>query len=110
MARSQWLAKLKLDEEQTELFDAAFAEMNEKLFLTMQVVAEELKAGSEMTNEAGLRIVNEVTTTLVETYDQLDQAVPPEQRPELEKLEMQDFIDPAAFEPLIDVRDKLGDR
>lgn len=107
MARSQWLAKLELDAEQSELFDSAFADMNEKLYLTMQLVADELKAGSEMTNEAGLRIVNEVTATLVETYDQLDQVVSPDRRPELESMEIQDFIDPAAFEPLIDVRDRL---
>jgi hypothetical protein len=107
MARSQWLAKLALNDDQTEIFDTAFAEMNEKLYLTMQLVAEELRAGREMTNEAGIRIVNEVTTTLVETYDRLDRAVPPERRQELETMEMQDFIDPAAFEPLIDVSDKL---
>ncbi len=107
MARSQWLAKLELDEARSELFDNAFAEMNEKLYLTMQIVADELKSGSEMTSEAGLRVVNEVTTTLVETYDQLDQVVPPDRRPALETMEMQDFIDPMAFEPLIDVRDKL---
>lgn len=107
MARSQWLAKLDLDDDKTKLFDKAFADMNEKLYLTMQLVAEELQTGKEMTNEAGLRIVNEVTTTLVETYDNLGAVVPEDKRPELEKMEMQDFIDPAAFEPLIDVRDKL---
>jgi hypothetical protein len=107
MARSQWLAKLELDEAQSELFDNAFAEMNERLYLTMQIVADELKSGSEMTHEAGLRVVNEVTTTLVETYDQLDLVVSPDRRPELETMEMQDFIDPMAFEPLVDVRDKL---
>ncbi len=107
MARSQWLAKLGLNDEQTAIFDTAFAEMNEKLYLTMELVAGELRAGREMTNEAGIRIVNEVTTTLVETYDRLEQAVPPGRRQELETMEMQDFINPAAFEPLIDVSDRL---
>jgi len=107
MARSQWLAKLNLNEQESALFDQAMADMNDKLYLTMQVVAEELQRTEKMTTESGIRIMNEVTATLVDTYDQIGKVVPAEQRPLVESMEMQDFIDPAAFEPLIDVRDKL---
>ncbi|MFA7172752.1 MAG: hypothetical protein WC340_04965 [Kiritimatiellia bacterium] len=107
MARAGWLAKLKLNEQESTLFDQAVADMNDKLYLTMQAVAVELQSTDKMSTETGIRIMNEVTTTLVETYEQIGKAVPPEQRPQVESMEMQDFIDPAAFDPLIDVRDKL---
>lgn len=107
MARSSWLAKLKLNEQESTLFDQAMADMNDKIYLTMQSVAVELQSTDKMSTETGIRIMNEVTTTLVETYEQIGKVVPPDQRPQVESMEMQDFIDPAAFDPLIDVRDKL---
>lgn len=107
MARSQWLAKLKLNEEESALFDQAMADMNDKLYVTMQAVALELQSTDKMSTETGIRIMNEVTTTLVDTYEQIGKVVPPGQRPQIEEMQMQDFIDPAAFDPLIDVRDKL---
>jgi hypothetical protein len=107
LARAQWLAKLDLKEEEIELFDQAIANMNDKLYQTMQITADELQNAESMSTETGLRIMNSVTETLVETYDQIGEIVPVEQRSEIEELDMPDFIDPAAFEPLIDVRDKL---
>jgi len=107
MARAQWQAKLDLNDQELELFDQAIANMNDRLYQTMQVVAEELQSTDKMSAEAGIRIMNEVTSTLVTTYDQIGEVVPAEQRPLIEGMEMQDFIDPAAFDPLIDVRDKL---
>ncbi|MFO7937895.1 MAG: hypothetical protein R6V06_09875 [Kiritimatiellia bacterium] len=107
IARSQWLARLNLDQEGEMLFDEAIAAMNEEIYLTMEIVADGLKNQNEMTTEAGLRVVNQVTDTLVGTYDGLREIVPNEKHRELEKMEMPDFIDPAAFDPLVDVRDKL---
>jgi hypothetical protein len=107
MARAQWQAKLNLNDQELAGFDQAIADMNDKLYQTMQVVADELQSTDKLSSEAGIRIMNEVTTTLVETYDQIGEVIPAEQRPQIEGMEMQDFIDPAAFDPLIDVRDKL---
>ena len=107
IARAQWLEKLNLGSDDEQLFDLAIAEMNEEIYQTMEVVADGLKSESEMTSEAGLRIVNQVTETLVETYDGLREIVPDEKHRELEEMEISDFIDPASFDPLVDVRDKL---
>ena len=107
LARAQWLTKMNLNDEEIDLFDQAIADMNDKLYLTMQVTAEELQNADSMSAETGLRIMNSVTETLVETYDQIGNIVPADQRSEVEKMEIPDFIDPASFEPLIDVRDKL---
>jgi len=108
IARSQWQAKLKLNDEEIELFDKAISDMNDKLYLTMQAVAEELQTEESMSTESGLRIMNAVTATMVETYDKIGEAVPSEKRSEIERIEMQDFIDPSAFDPLIDVKDNIN--
>jgi len=107
IARSQWQTKLELNDEEVELFDQAISDMNDKLYLTMQAVAEELQTEQSMSTESGLRIMNAVTATMVETYDKIGEVVPSGKRSEVERIEMQDFIDPSAFDPLIDVRDKL---
>lgn len=107
IARSQWLAKLNLNRDEEQLFDEAIANMNDELYLTMEIVAEGLRHNSEMTTEAGLRVVNQVSETLVRTYDNIREVVSVEKQGELENMEMQNFIDPAAFDPLVDVRDKL---
>ncbi len=98
---------MKLNDEEIDLFDQAIAEMNDKLYLTMQLTAEELQNVDSMSTETGLRIMNSVTETLVETYDQIGNIVPADQRSEVEKMEIPDFIDPGSFEPLTAVRDKL---
>ena len=107
MARAQWQAKLKLNDAELVRFDEAIADMNDKLHLTMQAVAEELQQTDKMSTETGIRIMNEVSSTLVETYDQIGEIVPAGQRPLVEGIEMQDLIDPAVADPLIKVRNKL---
>lgn len=107
IARSQWLNRLKLTAENTERFDASINAMNEELQASMQGLADVLALGEEMTPELGTRFFNEMTTSLVRTYDDLTVIVPEEQRGEAAKLELTDFIDPAVAEPLIAVQDKL---
>lgn len=107
IAKSQWVSKLDLDAEGEALFDEAITAMNEEIYQTMEVVADGLKNSDHMTTEAGMRVVNQITGTLLDTYDELREVVPQEKQGELETMEMPDFIDPAAFDPLVDVRDKL---
>ncbi|HRR33897.1 MAG TPA: hypothetical protein P5026_07365 [Kiritimatiellia bacterium] len=107
IARSQWINRLKLTEEGATLFDAAIDAMNLELQASMQGLADALAVGEEMTPELGARFFNEMTTSLVRTYDDLTVIVPAEQRGEASKMELTDFIDPAVAEPLIAVQDKL---
>ncbi len=80
IARSQWLNRLKLDAEATALFDASIDAMNAELQATMQGLADTLALGEEMTPELGVRFFNEMTTSLVRTYDDLAVIVPDELR------------------------------
>jgi hypothetical protein len=107
IARSQWLSRLKLDAEATALFDASIDAMNAELQASMQGLADALALGEEMTPELGVRFFNEMTTSLVRTYDDLTVIVPDALRGEASQLEITDFIDPAVAEPLIAVEHKL---
>lgn len=107
IARAQWLDRLKLSPEDTAKFDDALNTMNVNLYEAMQNFADVLAAGDTLSPETGVRAFNEMTSALVQTYDELDAFLPEAQRGEASKIELTDFIDPGVAEPLIAVQDKL---
>ncbi len=107
IARAQWIDRLKLTPEAAALFDTSINAMNAEIYTSLQGLADTLAAGESLTPEVGTRAFNEMTTALVKTYDDLSAIVPEAQRPEIAKMELPDFIDPAVAEPLIAVQDKL---
>jgi len=107
VARAQWIDRLKLSQDKTALFDQSINSMNEQLYSSMQNLADQLQASDTLTPETGTRAFNEMTSALVQAYDDLGAIIPEEQRGEAAKMELTDFIDPAVAEPLIAVQDKL---
>ena len=107
VARAQWKAKLKLSGEAEKAFDDALQEMNEKLYKSVQALAEQIAAAEKMTPELSFRIMGDTSAILAETYDKIGEIVPQGQRAEVSEMQMIDFIDPAVAEPLIGVQDKL---
>lgn len=108
LARVQMFDKLGLQTpEQQTAFDNAINSMNQTMFNTMQGLAEEIKASSEMTVEQSIRVVAQMTTAMTTAYDSLFQAVPQNKQSEVAKMQMTDFIDPNVIEPLTEVQDKL---
>ena len=108
VARAQWIDRLKLTPEQTALFDDSLNAMNEQLYHSMQGLAIELESSDTLTPETGTRTFSEMTSALVQAYDELGSIVPDAQRPDTAKMELTDFIDPGVAEPLIAVQDKLN--
>jgi hypothetical protein len=107
VARAQWIDRLKLSSDQTAAFDEAINSMNEQLYLAAQNFADTLKASDSISPETGIRAFNEMTSTMVQTYDALGAVVPPDQTGNASQIDLSDFIDPAVAEPLIAVQDKL---
>ena len=107
VVRAQWIDRLKLSQDQTALFDQSINSMNEQLYLSMQKLSDELQMSDTLTPETGTRAFNEMTSALVQAYDDLGAIIPQEQRGETAKMELTDFIDPAVAEPLIAVQGKL---
>lgn len=108
VARAQWIDRLKLSQDQTAQFDESINNMNAQLYTAMQKLADELAASDTMTPETGIRTFNEMTSILVETYDNIGAAIPEDQAGQGANMELTDFIDPAITEPLISVQDKLN--
>ena len=107
VARAQWKAKLKLSGAAEKAFDDALQEMNEKLYKSVQALAEQIAAAEKMTPELSFRIMGDTSAILAETYDKIGEIVPQGRRAEVSEMQMIDFIDPAVAEPLIGVQDKL---
>ncbi len=107
IARAQWLDRLRLSAEDAALFDDTINTMNESLYASMQRMADGLAADKALTPEDGVRVFSEMTSALVQAYDDLNAFLPEAQRGEAANLELTDFVDPAVAEPLIAVQDKL---
>ena len=107
MARAQAFDRLDLTAAGEAVFDDAVNRMNESFLSTLQALADELGRGADMTPELGARVVSELSAAMVETYDGLMEALPPEKHGEISTMQFTDFIDPGVIEPLVDVQDKF---
>jgi len=108
LKRAATLEKLGLDDKGAAAFDEALANMNGRLRETMQAMADQLVAeDAEMTPELGVRFLGDLSTVVAETYDSLGATVGPEKRGEISRLQLHEFVDPSAAEPLIAVQDRL---
>jgi hypothetical protein len=107
IARAQWLDRLKISDADAPRFDAVIDAMNADLQASLQSLADVLAADGELTHELGARLLSEMSSAVVGTYDALADVVPPDHRADASRMELTDFIDPAVAEPLIAVQSKL---
>ena len=107
VVRAQWKDKLKLSGEMEKAFDSALRNMNERLYDSVQVVADLIAESESMSPELGLRLVGETTAIMAETYDRIGACVPKDMRSDVSSMQIVDFVDPGIAEPLIGVQGKL---
>ena len=108
LARTQWKSRLGIAGTQgNEAFDAALRKMNESLTESMEALAGEIERAGKLTPELSLRLMGEASTAMVNAYDALGEAMPPESRGMLAEMPVYEFIDPSVAEPLVGVQDKL---
>ena len=84
--------------------------MNGRLRESMQAIADALVNEEEMTPEIGVRLMNDISAAMVETYDQIGGCVDGAKRGDVAQLNLAEFIDPSVAEPLVAVQDKLDGR
>ncbi len=108
VARSTFVSNAQLNDEQELEFDVLVEAMNLRIGDTIDNFAEQLRDAEEVQMEAGVRIMNEITETIVMTYDELDKSLPAKWRESSgERFSLIDFVDPEVARPLTDVQDKL---
>ena len=103
IARNNFIANAGLDAAQAAQFDVLVQAMNLRLKDRLSRFAGEVKDGQKITPESGARIINDLSGSVVMTYDEMDRTLPTWRAGNPGRFDMADFIDPAVAEPLIDI-------
>jgi hypothetical protein len=109
LARNSLVSNLKLDASQADRFDTVVSAMNLRLETGISNWVQRVKAKGDMTTEDGIRLMNELSTAVVVTYDEMDRSMPADWRKLAgEKFELINFVDPAVAMPLMEVDGLVG--
>ncbi len=104
IARTQFLEKAKLSTDQAAAFDVVIEAMNVRLGESIDRWAAAIRKDDVLTPETGLRMMNELSSALVLTYDELDRKLPEGWRAEAgPRFELVRFVDPEVLTPLQDL-------
>ncbi len=104
IARSNFVSRVDLDRPQTVAFEAVVEGMNLRLGAAVDAWAERIREQGQMTSEDGVRIMHDVSTALVQSYNEMDRYLPPAWREQAgPRFEIVNFVDPEVLSPLEDV-------
>ncbi|HPQ39706.1 MAG TPA: hypothetical protein PLV45_04975 [bacterium] len=106
MARTALADYLGLSDTEMEEFDARMATMNDTLADRFENLADrfaEMGMETEPTTEDAFRMAHDFTGVFVDTYDSLDETLPPGWRENGPDLDLTAFIDPYVFKPMMDM-------
>lgn len=107
IARATWKEKLGVSGEAGAKFDAAMDEMNDKLYETMQALADAVADKDKISPEIATRLFGDASTVMAETYSKVGEIAPADRRNTVSEMMLTDFVDPGVAEPLIAVKDKF---
>jgi len=108
LARNGFVSNVTTSNDQAVQFDVAMAAMNLRLSNSIRTWVELVKNEKEVTPEAGIRILNDLSGDLVWAYKDLDQSMPSGWRKQAgEKFAVFDFINPDVAMPLTEVESKF---
>jgi len=95
-ARTNFIANAKLNEDQTTKFDVLVTAMNLRLQQKLDPAMEELRNGWRPTPEDRVRLMSDISSVLVLTYDEMDRNLPPNWRNanSNSNLSLTQFVDP----------------
>ncbi len=112
IARSTFISNAGLKPPEAAQFDVLVEAMNMRLRERLGTWAEQIKAEDlEMTEENGVRMMNDLSDVMVLTYDEMNRTMPEDWRQKAGgEFSLTDMIDPSVATPLIDVEDKLERR
>ena len=111
VARTTFLSNLDADAAAATQFDVVMAAMNLRLSNSIRTWVDSAKETDDFSSESGLRMMNDLSTVLVNTYDELDRTLPGDWRIKSgTNFEVMAFINPEVASPLVDIEDKLSTR
>ena len=108
LARNSFVSNAGLDNAQTARFDAVIGDMNRQMESSLQKWADELSNQDDPAPETVLRMINELSGIIIQTYDGLDRGMPGDWREKTgDDFQVLDFVNPEVFTPLMGLEDKL---
>lgn len=108
--RQQVINQARLDENNTAAFDAIIGDLNARLAERVNSWAEYIKQKEFMNEEMGVRMLNDVSGVIVESYNELQQTMPEEwlaDQESREKFEIMHFVNPEVFLPVAGIADSV---
>jgi hypothetical protein len=106
LARNGFLSKVTENDEQAAQFEVTMAAMNLRLSNSVRTWVDYVKEAQNINSEDGIRIMNDLSTALVQAYDDLDRAMPADWRTKAGSgFEVVNFINPDVVLPLTEVED-----
>lgn len=108
LARAGFVANVVETEAQAVQFDVVMMAMNLRLSNSVRTWVESIRQTGEVNSEAGIRIMNELSSALVQSYNDLDRTMPADWRDRAgSEFEVINFINPDVIMPLADVEDVI---
>jgi hypothetical protein len=108
VARNSFVSSAGLNAAAAGTFDVVVAAMNLRLANSISNWVEQVKKNDRMTPEDGARILNDVTSVFVLTYNELDRKLPATWRDGAgDRFDLVTFVDPSVATPLIGIEDAL---
>jgi len=104
LARNSFVSNVATSSDQAAQFEVAMAAMNLRLSNSIRTWVDYVKQQKDVTPETGIRMMNDLSSTLVLTYNDLDRALPADWRQKAgPKFQVFDFINPDVALPLTEV-------
>jgi len=109
IARSTFVSNTGMNDQQAMQFDQRVDDMNLRIGETIDLFAENIDGAEEVQMEAGIRVMNDITESIVEAYDEIDKTLPEGWRRNTgEDFSLLNFIDPEVGRPLVGLEGQLG--
>jgi hypothetical protein len=107
LARNSFLSNLDATPEQTQHFDETVNTMNQQLGEKIKTWAEMIKQQDQVPPEAGVRMISDLSKTLVSAYDGMDKTLPQDWRDKAgPEFQLFDFINPEVALPMAGYKGK----
>ncbi len=106
LARNNLIKRAELDEKAVTQFDVVIEAMNLRLGATVDSWSMKLLEKGSVNEEEGIRLMNELSSVMVLTYDEMNRNLPEGWKEKAgPKFDLMSFIDPEVLTPLQDLED-----
>ena len=107
LARDSFLVEATTGQTQVAQFDVLVSAMNIRVSNSIRTWVDYLKTQQEMTPESGVRMMNELSGAIAQTYTDLDREIPEWRERTEGRFNAMDLVDPQVAMPLAEVEDIL---